>query len=125
MVDNPCGIPQAMRDRAEENMKQAHAAYEELTDYVNKAMNAGTGGIPSNSMGGARFKDVRDRAMDFAKANAESAFTFASKVCSTQTPQELFALEKQFAQDRFQAFVMHTQDLYGLIGETSQETVTL
>ena len=24
MVDNPCGITQAMRDRAEENMKQAH-----------------------------------------------------------------------------------------------------
>ena len=39
MVDNLWGIPQAMQDRAEENMKQAHAAYEELTDYVNKAMN--------------------------------------------------------------------------------------
>ena len=45
MVENPGGITQAMRDRAEENMKQAHAAYEELADYVNKAMNAWTGGM--------------------------------------------------------------------------------
>ena len=112
-----------MRYHAEENMKQAHAAYEELTDYVNKAMNAWRGGMPSNSTD-ARFKDVQDRAMDFAKTNAESAFTFASKICNTQTPQELLALEKQFAQDRFQAFVTHTQELYGLIGETSQEIVT-
>ena len=66
MVENPGGVTQAMRDRAEENMKQAHAAYVELTDYVNKAMNAWTGGMPSNSTG-APFKDVRDRAMDFAK----------------------------------------------------------
>jgi hypothetical protein len=36
MADNPYGIPQATHDCAEENMKQAHAAYEELTDYVNK-----------------------------------------------------------------------------------------
>ena len=123
MVDNPCGIPQAMQGRAEENMKQAYAAYGELTDYVNKAMSAWTDGVPPNSMA-TRFKDVQDRAMDFAKANAESAFTFASKVCNTQTPQELFALEKQFAQDRFHAFVTHTQELYGLIGEKSQEAAT-
>jgi hypothetical protein len=123
MVENPGGITQVMRDRAEENMKQAHAAYEELTDYVNKAMNAWTSGTPSNSKE-ARFKDVQDRAMDFAKTNAESAFTFASKVCNTQTPQELLALEKQFAQDRFQAFVTHTQELYGLIAEKSAETAT-
>jgi len=29
--------------------------------------------------------------MDFAKDNAESAFTFAGKVCNTQTPQELLS----------------------------------
>jgi len=66
MVENRGDITQAMRDRAEENMKQAHAAYEELTDYVNKAMNAWTGGMPSNSTG-ARFKDVRDPRHGFRK----------------------------------------------------------
>jgi hypothetical protein len=93
-------------------MKQAHAAYEELTDYVNKAMST-----HALKFYGHAIQDVQDRAIDFAKANAESAFTFASEVCNTQTPQELFAFEKQFAQDRLHAFVTHTQELYSLIGE--------
>ena len=28
MTENPVEIPQAMREQAEQNMKQAHAAYE-------------------------------------------------------------------------------------------------
>ena len=117
MADNPYEISQAMHDCAEKNMKQANEAYEELTDYVNKAMSAWMGAMPSNSMA-TRFKDVQDRAMDFAKDNAESAFMFAGKVCNTRTPQELFTLQTQFAHDRIHAFVTHTQELYSLIGES-------
>jgi hypothetical protein len=116
MADNRYDIPQAVNDRAEEDMGRAHAAYGELTDYVNKAMSTWMGAMPSDSMA-TRFKDVQDCAMDFAKDNAESAFTFAGKVCNTQTPQELFALQTQFAHDRIHAFVTHTQELYSLIGE--------
>jgi hypothetical protein len=116
MADNPYDIPHAIHDHAEENMRQAHAAYEELTDYVNKAMSAWMGAMPSNSMA-VHFKDVQDRAMDFAKDNAESAFAFAGKVCNTQTPQELFSLQTRFAQDRMQAFIAQTEELCRLIGE--------
>ncbi len=38
MTDNPFEIPQQMRDLAEQNIKQAHAAYEQLTDFVTKAI---------------------------------------------------------------------------------------
>ena len=38
MADNPFEIPKNMRDLAEQNMKQAHAAYDQLTDFVTKAM---------------------------------------------------------------------------------------
>jgi len=34
MADNPFEIPQQIRDLAEKNIKQAHAAYEQLTDFV-------------------------------------------------------------------------------------------
>jgi len=122
MADNPYGIPQAINAHAEENIRQAHAAYEELTDYVNKAMGAWMGAMSADSMA-TRFKDVQDRTMDFAKDNAESAFTFAGKVCNTQTPQELFTLQTQFAHDRIHAFVTHTQELYSLI-EKSREAIT-
>jgi len=45
MTDNPLEIPQAMRDLAEQNIKQAHAAYEQLTDFVTKAMGAWMGAM--------------------------------------------------------------------------------
>ena len=92
MADNSYESSQAIHDCKESNMKQANAAYEELTDYVNKAMSAWMGAMPSNSMA-TRFKDIQDSAMDFAKDNAESAFTFAGKVCNTQISQELFKLQ--------------------------------
>ena len=46
MADNPLEIPQAMREQAEQNMKLAHAAYEQLTDFVTKAMDAWMGAMP-------------------------------------------------------------------------------
>ena len=40
MTENPFEIPQQMRDLAEQNIKQAHTAYEQLTDFVTKAVGA-------------------------------------------------------------------------------------
>ena len=58
MADNPLEIPQALRDVSEQNLKQAHAAYEQLTAFVTKAMGTWTGALPSNPMA-AVFKDVQ------------------------------------------------------------------
>ena len=41
MAENPVEIPQAMRDVSEQNLQQAHAAYKQLIDFVDKTMNAG------------------------------------------------------------------------------------
>ena len=78
MSDNPFEIPQPMRDMADQNMKQAHAAYEQLTNFVAKTMNSWMGAVPSNPMTSG-FKDVQDRAMDFAKDNAEFGFLLRGK----------------------------------------------
>src|SRR6516225_3359563 len=120
MSDNPFEIPQPIRDMAEQNMKQAHTAYEQLSNFVTKTMNTWMGVMPSNPMT-IGFKDVQDRAMDFAKDNAESAFSFAGKICNAQTSQEILLIQTQFAQDRMQAYAEHTQELYGLIGEAFQK----
>jgi len=120
MSNNPFEVPQPMREIAEQNMKQAHAAYEQLTDFVTKTMGGWMGAMPSNPMA-IGFKDVQDRAMDFAKDNAESAFSFAGKICNAQNPQELMQLQTQFAQDRMQAYTAHTQELCSLIGAAFQK----
>ena len=119
MTENPFEIPQAMREQAERNMKEAHAAYEQLTDFATKAMDAWMGAMPSPMAAG--FKDVQGRAMQIAKENAESVFTFAGKISNVRTPQDIVTLETQFAQDRMQAFVTQTQQLLGVIEETIQK----
>ena len=120
MADNPFEIPQNMRDLAEQNMKQAHAAYEQLTDFVTKAMDAWMGAMPSNALA-TGFKDVQGRAAEIAKKNADSAFALVEKIAKAQNLQEIVTLQTQFAQDQMKAFTTQTQELYKLIGETVQK----
>ena len=70
----------------------------------------------------AVFKDVQDRAMQIAKENAESVFTFAGKISNVRPPQDILTLETQFAQDRVQAFVTQTQQLFSVIEEALQKS---
>jgi len=121
MANSPFEIPQTLRDLSEQNLKQAHAAYEQFTHFLSKAMNAWEGALPENPMT-AGFKDVQSRAMDIALENAESAFTFAGKICNAPTPQDIGALQTQFTQERIEAFVTQTQQLFRLMGDALQKS---
>jgi len=121
MADNPFEIPQTLRDLSEQNVKQARAAYEQLREFMTKAMGPWMGAVPSNPMT-AGLQLMQDRAMQIAMENAEAAFTFGGKMSSAQTPQEILALQGQFAQDRMQAFAAQTQQLCSAIAEAFQKS---
>ena len=120
MADNPFEIPQQMRDLAEQNIKQAHAAYEQLTDFATKAVGAWMSAMPASPMV-AGFKEVQDRAAEIAKKNADSAFALVENIAKSQNFQEILTLQTQFAQDQMKAFSTQTQELYKLIGEAFQK----
>ena len=120
MADTPFEIPQQMRDVAEQNIKQAHAAYEQLTDFVTKAVGAWMGAMPASPMV-AGFEEVQNRAAEIAKKNADSAFALVEKITKAQNFQEILTLQTQFAQDQMKAFTTQTQELHKLIGETVQK----
>ncbi len=46
MAENPFEIPQQMRDLADQSIKQARAAYEQLMDFMTKTMGAWTDALP-------------------------------------------------------------------------------
>jgi hypothetical protein len=121
MADTPFEIPQQMRDLAEQNIKQAHAAYEQLTDFVTKAIDAWMGAMPASPMA-AGLKDFQDRAVEIAKKNAESAFALVEKITKAQNFQEILTLQTQFAQDQMQAYATQTQELFSVIGEAVQKS---
>ena len=120
MVDNPFEIPQQMRHLAEQNIKQAHAAYEQLTDFATKAVGAWADALPASPVV-AGFKEVQNRAAEIAKKNADSAFALVEKIAKAQNIQEILSLETKFAQEQMQAYATQTQELYKLIGETAQK----
>jgi len=120
MPDNPFEIPQSLREASEQNLKQAHAAYKQLMDFVSKAMAAWMDVMPENAMT-AGFKEVQDRAREIATENADSTLAFAGKINNAKTFQEVLTLQTQFVQDRMQTFVTQTQQLFSLIGGSLQQ----
>jgi hypothetical protein len=120
MAENPFEIPQQMRDLAEQNIKQAQTAYEQLTDFVTKAAGAWVGAMPASPTV-TGLKEVQDRAMEIAKKNADSAFALVEKIAKARNFQEILTLQTQFAQDQMKAFTTQTQELYKQIGETVQK----
>ncbi len=70
MADNPFEIPHTLREASEQSLKQAHAAYEQFTALVTKAMDAWMGAMPANPMTNG-FKTMQSRAMEIAMENAE------------------------------------------------------
>jgi hypothetical protein len=119
MTDNPFEIPQAMRDLAETNIKQAHAVYDQLTDFISETIDTWVDAIPANPMAEG-FMHVQDRATEIAMENADAASEFVSKISDARTFEDIVMLETRFVQNRMQAFVAQTQQLYGLIGEALQ-----
>ena len=121
MPDNPFEIPQYLRDVSEQNLKQADAAYKQLMDFVSKAKDAWMEVMPENAMT-AGFKDVQNRAMDIVMENAESTLGLAGKISNAKTFQEILTLQTRYVQDRMQAFVTQTQQLFNLIAEALQKS---
>jgi hypothetical protein len=121
MADNPFEIPQSMRDRAEQNIKQVHTAYEQLTDFVTKAIDAWMGAMPASPMV-AGLKEVQDHAAEIAKKNADSAFALVEKIAKSQNFQEILMLQTQFAQDQMKALTTQVQQLFSLMGEAFQKS---
>jgi hypothetical protein len=120
-IDNPFEIPQYLRDVSEQNLKQADAAYKQLMDFVSKAKDAWMEVMPENAMS-AGFKDVQNRAMDIVMENPESTLGLAGKISNAKTFQEILTLQSRYVQDRMQAFVTQTQQLFNLIAESLQKS---
>ena len=120
MADNPLEIPQSLREVSEQNLKQAHAAYDQLMNFVAKATDAWMEAMPSDPVS-AGFKEVRGRAVQFAKDNADCTFVFSGKISNAHTLSEILALQTQFAEDWMQAVTAQAQELYSLMEEALQK----
>jgi len=116
MVDRSLfDIPTELRDLTEQCIK-AQTSYGQFMHLLTQAMNAWSG-VPSDAMA-ARFKEVQERAMKFAKENADSSFAFASELASAKDLHEVLSIQSRYAQTQIQTYARQVQELGRVTGET-------
>ncbi len=114
MVEKPSfEIPPELRDVAEKNVEQARAAYGQFMDFLTQAMGAWTGSPGSAEMTG--FRAVQEKAVAFAKENAERSFALASDLARAKDVQEVLTLQSRYAQTQMQSFGLQAQQLAWLM----------
>jgi len=123
MGDKPSfEIPPELRDMAEKNVEQARVAYGQFMDFLTQAMGAWAKSPSNAQMGGFNaqmggFKAVQERAIGFAKENAERSFALASDLAKAKDVQEVLTLQSRYAQTQMQTFGIQAQQLSLLMAD--------
>jgi hypothetical protein len=115
----PFEIPQQLRELAERNVEQARSAYGQFMDAMVQATGMWMGAMPANEMTSG-FKVVQDRAVRFAKQNAEACFALASEIANAKNVQDVLAIQSRYAQTQMQAYALQAQELGRLMTEAAQ-----
>ena len=110
-------IPQEMREFAEKNVEQARVAYGQLMEFMTQAVRAWS--APSTVMA-SEFKVVQERAIQFAKENAEAGFALASELAKAKDLQDVLRLQSSFAQMQMQYYARQAQELGRLMTEAAR-----
>jgi hypothetical protein len=112
-------IPQQLRELAERNVEQARSAYGQFMDAMMQATGMWASAMPANAMTSG-FKTVQDRAVRFAKQNAEACFALASELASAKDISDVLAIQSRYAQTQMQAYALQAQELGRLMAEATQ-----
>jgi phasin len=110
-------IPQQLRQLAEMNIEQARTAYGQFMDAMTQAMSAWIS-APSEMTSG--FKAVQERAIQFAKENAEAGFTLANELTKAKDLQDVLRLQSSFAQKQMESYARQAQELGRLMVEATR-----
>jgi hypothetical protein len=63
------------------------------------------------------FKTVQDRAVRFAKQNADAGFALASSLANAKDIQDVLALQTQYAQSQMHTYAQQAQELGRLMAD--------
>jgi hypothetical protein len=116
MAENqPFEIHQELRELAEENVERARKLYLQFMDGITQAMGAWS--AASTDAWASGFDGVRERAIKYAKENAEAGFALASELAKARDLQELVTLQSHYAQKQMKLYALQTQELGRLMAE--------
>jgi hypothetical protein len=89
-------------------------------DGVTQAMGAWS--AASSDSWASGFDGVRERAIRYAKENAEAGFALTSELAKARDLQELVTLQSHYAQKQMTLYALQTQELGRLMTEALRNT---
>jgi hypothetical protein len=119
MADNkPFEIPPQVRELAEKNIDQARKFYDQWMEGISQVMNMWSSTPAGEMVPG--FDSLRERAITFAKDNAEAAFAQAEKLAQAKDVQDLMTLQSHYAQAQMRSYATQAQELGRLMTTAMQ-----
>jgi len=116
--NNPFEIPPQVRDLAEKNIDQARQFYNQWMEGISQVMSMWSATPAGGMVPG--FDSLRERAIKFAKDNAEAAFALAEELAQAKDMHQLMTLQSSYAQSQVKSYVSQTQELGRLMTEALQ-----
>ncbi len=120
--NNPFEIPPQIRELTEKNIEQFRQFYDQWMQGVTNAMSMWSATPAGQAAPG--FDGLRNRAVQFAKDNADAAFSLAQDLAQAKDLQHLMTLQSQYAEAQMRAFTAQTQELGHLLTEAMQNIRT-
>jgi hypothetical protein len=116
--NNPFEISPQVRELAEKNIDQARKFYDQWMEGISQLMNMWSATPAGEMVPG--FDSLRERAIKFAKDNAEAAFTQAEKLAQAKDVQDLMTLQSHYAQAQMRSYATQAQELGRLMTAAMQ-----
>lgn len=113
-------IPQQLRELTERNVEHARNAYGQFMDAMTQAMGVWASAAPPNLMTSS-FKVVQDRAVKFAKQNAEACFNLATELANAKDVTDVLGIQSRHAQSQMTSYSLQAQELTRLMMEAAQQ----
>jgi phasin len=111
--------PQAIREMADKGTTQAKESYEKMTAATAEASNVIQNACSTAAQG---VIDCNAKMIEFARANSNAAFDYASKLLGVKSPSEFLEVSTEHARKRFEVLSEQTKELTALSQKMMLET---
>jgi hypothetical protein len=111
-MDKNWEIPDAMRDLAEQNVRQARGAYDQFMAAARQAQIAATA---SGETMAATAKEIQQRLMQYAEQNSESGLAMASDLAKARNLETWASAYQQHIKRQSETYLQQAQELSRLI----------
>jgi hypothetical protein len=94
---------------AQRNVEQARLAYGQFMDFLTQTLSASSKVAPNALFPG--FRTAQERAIEFARENAERFFTLESELARANNMQQVLTLQSAYVQAQMKAYSLQAQEL--------------